>query len=116
MILNRIILPEIKSFLKNVLLLLEANYADENIDADQMASELALSKAQLYRKIKALTGFTPHGLIKDYRLKQARQLISEGEHSISDIIFMTGFNNRTYFYRSYKELFGETPGEFNKMA
>ncbi|WP_185957591.1 hybrid sensor histidine kinase/response regulator transcription factor [Saccharicrinis carchari] len=105
-----------KELLKKCVAFVEANYADENIDADKMASDLAMSKAQLYRKVKALTGFTPHGLIKDYRLKQARQLISEGKHSISDIIFMTGFNNRTYFYRSYKELFGETPSKFNKMV
>ncbi|MFW5707089.1 MAG: hybrid sensor histidine kinase/response regulator transcription factor, partial [Bacteroidota bacterium] len=93
---------------------IEAHYADESIDADQMADHLALSKAQLYRKIKALTGLTPHGLIKNYRLKKARQLIAEGNYPVSDIIFMTGFNNRTYFYRSYKEAFGETPSEINK--
>lgn len=103
-----------KELLKKCIAFVEKNYTNENIDADQMASDLALSKAQLYRKIKALTGFTPHSLIKNYRLKQARKIISEGKHSISDIIYMTGFNNRTYFYRSYKELFGETPGELNK--
>ncbi|MDY0077601.1 MAG: two-component regulator propeller domain-containing protein [Bacteroidales bacterium] len=103
-----------KALLKKCIAFVEANYTNENIDADQMASALALSKAQLYRKIKALTGFTPHSLIKNYRLKQARQMISEGKYSISDIIYMTGFNNRTYFYRSYKELFGETPGELSK--
>ncbi|MFO7977422.1 MAG: two-component regulator propeller domain-containing protein [Bacteroidales bacterium] len=90
------------------------NYPDENLDAERLASYLALSKAQLYRKIKALTGLTPHGLIKNFRLKKARQMLSDGKHSITDIIFLTGFNNRTYFYRSYKEVFGETPGELNK--
>lgn len=103
-----------KELLKKCIAFVEANYTNENIDADQMASDLALSKAQLYRKIKALTGFTPHSLIKNYRLKRARQMISEGKYSVSDIIYMTGFNNRTYFYRSYKELFGETPGELSK--
>jgi len=104
-----------KELLQKCIAFVEANYANENIDADKMASDLALSKAQLYRKIKALTGFTPHGLIKNYRLKQARQMILEGKHSITDVIYMTGFNNRTYFYRSFKELFGETPSELNKM-
>jgi signal transduction histidine kinase/DNA-binding response OmpR family regulator/ligand-binding sensor domain-containing protein len=93
---------------------IEKNHADENLDADHLGSHLALSKAQLYRKVKALTGLTPHGLIKNFRLKKARQMIADGQYSISDIIFMTGFNNRTYFYRSYKEVFGETPGELNK--
>jgi AraC-like DNA-binding protein len=103
-----------KELLEKCLAFVEKNYARENIDADIMASHLALSKAQLYRKVKALTGLTPHGLIKNYRLKQARKMIAEKEYSVSDIIFMTGFNNRTYFYRSYKEAFGETPGEIVK--
>jgi len=41
-------------------------------------------------------------------------MIAEDKYSISDIIYMTGFSNRTYFYRSYKEVFGETPGVLNK--
>jgi DNA-binding response OmpR family regulator len=103
-----------KELLEKCIAFIDNNYANENIDADQLASHLAMSKAQLYRKTKALTGLTPHGLIKNFRLKKARQMIAEGEYAISDIIFMTGFNNRTYFYRSYKEVFGETPGELNK--
>ena len=106
--------PRDNQLLEKCLDYIYKNYSDENAGGDQMASHLALSKAQLYRKIKALTGLTPHGLMKNYRLKKARQLLSEGKYSISDIIFMTGFNNRTYFYRSYKEVFGETPGDFFK--
>jgi AraC-like DNA-binding protein len=93
---------------------IEKNYGEENLDAENLASYLALSKAQLYRKIKALTGLTPHGLIKNFRLKKARQMIAEGKYSVTEIIYMTGFNNRTYFYRSYKEMFGETPGDLGK--
>ena len=104
-----------KELLERCIAYIEKNHADENLDADHLASFLAMSKAQLYRKIKALTGLTPHGLIKNFRLKKARQMIAEGKYSISDIIIMTGFNNRTYFYRSYKEAFGETPGEINKV-
>ncbi len=103
-----------KELMEKCIEFINLHYADENIDADQLASHLAMSKAQLYRKIKALTGLTPHGLIKNFRLKMARQLIAQGDHPISDIVFLTGFNNRTYFYRSYKEAFGETPGEINK--
>ncbi|MFW5706479.1 MAG: response regulator, partial [Bacteroidota bacterium] len=103
-----------KELLERCVEFIEQNFSNENIDADLLASHLAMSKAQLYRKIKALTGLTPHGLIKNFRIKKARQLIAEGEHSITDIIYMTGFNNRTYFYRSYKEIFGETPGDIHK--
>jgi signal transduction histidine kinase/ligand-binding sensor domain-containing protein/DNA-binding response OmpR family regulator len=102
--------------LKKAFSFVESNYHLENLNADQLADHLAMSKAQLYRKIKAITGVTPHGLIKNYRLNKAREMIAEGKFCISDIIYMTGFNNRTYFYRSYRELFGETPGEITKRA
>jgi DNA-binding response OmpR family regulator/two-component sensor histidine kinase len=95
---------------------LKDNYFSEQLNADQLADQLALSKAQLYRKIKAITGLTPHGLIKNYRLNKAREMIIEGKYNITDIVFMVGFNNRTYFYRSFRELFGEAPGELNKTA
>ncbi|TVQ84078.1 MAG: hybrid sensor histidine kinase/response regulator [Bacteroidetes bacterium] len=104
-----------KELLDKCVAFIEKNYGNENLDADILSDYLALSKAQLYRKIKALTGLTPHALIKNFRLKKARQMIAEGEYSVSDIIYMTGFNNRTYFYRSYKEIFGETPGELSKI-
>jgi signal transduction histidine kinase/ligand-binding sensor domain-containing protein/DNA-binding response OmpR family regulator len=106
--------PGDQKLLEKCIALIGENYSNEDLDATLMASELALSKAQLYRKIKALTGLTPHSLIKNFRLKKARELIAEGEYSVSEIIYMTGFNNRTYFYRSFKETFGETPGEMNK--
>jgi signal transduction histidine kinase/CheY-like chemotaxis protein/ligand-binding sensor domain-containing protein/AraC-like DNA-binding protein len=92
------------------------HYFKDGLNADQLADHLALSKAQLYRKIKAITGLTPHGLIKKYRLSKAREMIKDGKYNISDIVFMTGFNNRAYFYRSYREQFGETPGEMNKSS
>ncbi len=106
--------PRDRKLLEKCVGYIEANCYDENLDADKLASHLAFSKPQLYRKIKALTGLTPHGLIKNFRLKKARQMIAEDKYAISDIIYMTGFKNRTYFYRSYKEVFGETPGVLNK--
>ncbi len=107
--------PRDKQTLEKCVSYIEANCEDENLDADKLADHLAFSKPQLYRKIKALTGLTPHGLIKNFRLKKAKQMIEEDKYTISDIIYMTGFKNRTYFYRSYKETFGITPGQVNKV-
>lgn len=103
-----------RNLLQKALSYIENNFHRDNLNADMMADHLAMSKAQLYRKIKALTGITPHGLIKNFRLNAARKMILIGKHTITDIIFMTGFNNRTYFYRSYRDYFAETPGEISK--
>ncbi len=94
-------------------------FVDDNLDktelnADLLADQLAMSKTQLYRKIKAVTGFTPHGFIRNFRLKKAASLLLESSYTVSEIIYETGFNNRTYFYRCFKELYGESPTDYKK--
>lgn len=71
-----------------------------------------MSKTQLYRKIKALTGLTPHGLIKYLRLKKAANELKQSKKTVSEVFYETGFNNRSYFYRSFKEAFGVPPGDY----
>lgn len=77
-----------------------------------MASEVAMSKASLYKKVKAITGLTPHGLIKQFRLKKAAHLLTNSELSISEIIDETGFNSRSYFYKSFHEMFHCQPKDY----
>jgi len=92
-----------------------ANHLDKTeLNADMLADQLAMSKTQLYRKIKAVTGFTPHGFIRNFRLKKAASLLIESSFTVSEIIDETGFNNRTYFYRCFKELYGESPTDYRK--
>jgi len=101
-------------FLSKMQSFVEKNLDQTDLDANQMAKELAMSKTQLYRKVKAVTGFTPHGFIKHYRLKKAGNLLKETSLSVTEVIYETGFNNRTYFYRSFKEVFGTSPGNYSK--
>lgn len=102
------------AFLETLRSYLEAHLDQVDLDADCLADQLAMSKAQLYRKIKAISGFTPHGYIRYYRLNKAVQLLLESSLTVSEIIFETGFNNRTYFYRCFKETYGITPKEYVK--
>jgi len=104
--------PKDKQLLSGLSCFIEENIEDSSLNADHLASHLAMSKTQLYRKIKALTDFTPHGLIKHIRLKKAAALLQEDEKTVSEVFYETGFNNRTYFYRSFKEAYGVTPGEY----
>jgi DNA-binding response OmpR family regulator len=94
---------------------IEDNLEDSLLDADHLSEHLVMSKTQLYRKIKALTGYTPHGLIKHVRMKNAALLLQGGEKTVLEVFYETGFNNRTYFYRSFKDAFGVTPGEYGKL-
>ncbi len=95
---------------------IDKNIDNEELDANELAGHLNMSKTQLYRKIKALTGFTPHGLIKNYRLKKAVELLRTSSLTVSEIIYETGFKNRTYFYRSFKEMYGTSPMDYVKKG
>lgn len=102
-------------FLEMLQSFVDSNIHNFDLDADRLASHLAMSKTQLYRKVKAVTGYTPHGFIKNYRLKKAANLILESNLTVSEIIYEMGFNNRTYFYKSFKELFGVKPSDYVKQ-
>jgi signal transduction histidine kinase/ligand-binding sensor domain-containing protein/DNA-binding response OmpR family regulator len=100
--------------MNNLQKFIERNIDNEEIGATALAAELYISKTQLYRKVKALTGFTPHGLIKNLRLKKAAEMLCNTDLTVSEIIYETGFKNRTYFYRSFKELYGDSPLDYSR--
>ena len=91
---------------------IEEKMLDSALNADHLSDHMAMSKTQLYRKIKALTGLTPHGLIKYLRLKKATTELKQGEKTVSEVFYETGFNSRSYFYKTFKEAFGVSPGDY----
>jgi len=78
---------------------------EPEFNADIIAEEVGMSKASLYKKVKTITSLTPHGLIKQYRLKKAADLLRNSDLSVSEVIYETGFNSRSYFYKSFNEMF-----------
>lgn len=106
--------PVDQTLLTGLIDFIEENIQDNNLSADQLSSHIAMSKTQLYRKIKALTGLTPHGLINYLRLKKAAMELKHSEKTVSEVFYETGFNNRSYFYRSFKKAFGVPPGDYGK--
>ncbi|MDF1572953.1 MAG: two-component regulator propeller domain-containing protein [Bacteroidales bacterium] len=95
---------------------IEENIEDSNLNADILAGHIAMSKTQLYRKIKALTGLTPHGLINNLRLKKAAAALLNSEKTVSEIYYETGFNSRSYFYQTFKESYGVSPGDYKEVV
>jgi signal transduction histidine kinase/ligand-binding sensor domain-containing protein/DNA-binding response OmpR family regulator len=90
---------------------------DENISAldwniDVMASALMLSRTQLYRKIKAISGLAPVEYVRNYRLKKSAQLILEGRLNFTEIAYNTGFNSASYFIKCFRDYFNKTPSEY----
>jgi YesN/AraC family two-component response regulator len=90
--------------------------SNSELGADHLESYMGMSKTSLYKKIKSLTGLSPHLLINQYRLKRAAYLLKNREMNVSEVIYETGFNSRSYFYRSFNELFHCSPKDYSKIA
>ena len=78
-----------------------------------MAKEVHLSKMQLYRKLKSLTGQSPTLFVRSYRLQKAKELLQTSELNISEIAYSVGFTDPAYFSRAFKEKFGVPPSSFH---
>ncbi|MCF2505553.1 response regulator [Dyadobacter sp. CY107] len=91
----------------------EANMEDVLFSVEKMAGEMNLSRTQLLRKLKALTGLAPNDFIRDLRLQKAAEMIRQKADTITQIGYAVGFNDQSYFSKSFKKEFGETPTEFS---
>lgn len=76
---------------------------------DSLAAKMGLERTQFYRKIKAITNYSPVELIRSLRLKKARAMVTGSEKSISEICYEVGFSTPAYFTKCYREAYGETP-------
>ena len=86
------------------------NMGDSDFTVERLGEELGLSRVQLYRKVKALTGQTPVDLLKKARLERARLLVEKTDKSISEIAYEVGFTAPSYFNKCFKDEFGVSPG------
>jgi YesN/AraC family two-component response regulator len=101
-----------KQFLKHTIEIIEQHLEREDLDAAFIERELAMSKAQFYRKLKALSGMTPGELIKNIRLEKAASLLQSSELTVSEIFYKTGFNNQSHFFREFKKKYSASPSDF----
>ena len=103
-----------KSFVDRFRGLIEENLTDSELSVEELGSKMGLSRVQLYRKIKALTNYSPNELVRIARLKKAASLLASSEKTISEITYEVGFTSPSYFTKCYKEYFGESPTDFLK--
>ena len=96
-------------FYSRFLALVDKEMGNPDLNVDWLASEMGLGRSQFYRKIKAITNYSPVELLRNLRLKKARHLLSTTDRSISEIAYEVGFSTPAYFSKCYREAFGETP-------
>ncbi len=98
-------------FYRRFLEIFTAEISNSDLSVDALASKMGLERTQFYRKIKALTNFSPVELMRNLRLKHARHLLKTSDRSVSEIAYDCGFSTPAYFTRCYREAFDETPSE-----
>ncbi len=108
----RIINPSQEKFLNMLMDLTEQVWNDENFDVEKFSRKIGLSKAQLYRKLTSLTGYSPNEFIKKYRLNKALKFIETKQGNISEIAYETGFINPSYFSKCFQSRFGILPSKY----
>ncbi|MCL4161534.1 UNVERIFIED_CONTAM: hypothetical protein GTU68_029925, partial [Idotea baltica] len=102
------------SFLARFHQALETNIEEEDFGIPEMCNELAMSRAQLHRKIKALTGLSTSHYMRAIRLQKAKLLLESTDLNISEVAYRVGFRDPKYFSRTYSETFGFAPTETPK--
>ena len=102
------------AFISRFKQMVEERLADSHLSVEDLAAGMGLSRVQLYRKVKALTGSTPVDLLRKARLSQAQRLLQESDLTVSEIAYQVGFASPSYFTKCYKDEFGIVPGEARK--
>lgn len=101
-----------ETFLESLNEAIEQNMFHTDLDSEMLARLVTMSRATLYRKIKAISNLTPNELIHITRLKKAAELLASGSHKIYEIIDIVGYNSQSSFTRGFVKQFGMTPTEY----
>ena len=101
-------------FIQKVQKIVAENYTDEHFALPQLCEAVSMSRSQLYRKIKALTGISPSAFIRTYRLQQAKLLLETEDLTVSEVAWKVGFKDRAHFSKAFQEKFGFWPSEKSK--
>ncbi len=102
------------TFIQSVRAILIANLDNENFDISNLCKEMGMSRAQLYRKFKALTDQPVGNLLRSMRLQKAKDLLQSTDLQIAEVAYQVGFKDPAYFTRSFKQEFGKNPTNFRK--
>uniref|UniRef100_UPI001CF3D476 ATP-binding protein n=1 Tax=Hymenobacter terricola TaxID=2819236 RepID=UPI001CF3D476 len=105
-----------EAFLARVRQAVEQALDDETLDVETLARTLALSRTQLHRKLKALTGQAPGDLIRLVRLTRAHALLASGTATVAEVAYQVGYGNPANFSTSFSRHFGYAPSEIRRRA
>ncbi|MEN8251116.1 MAG: helix-turn-helix domain-containing protein [Bacteroidota bacterium] len=98
-------------FLQKAVSIVEAQLGNERFGVSELARELGMSRSNLHRWVKSVTGKSASQFIREIRLKKAFELLKDTSYTVSEVAFQVGFGSSTYFSKCFHEYYGYTPGE-----
>ena len=103
-----------EALLNHIVEIMEENIADSEFNVNKMCEMVHLSHMHFIRKVKQLTGKKPIDLLKSYRLKRAKDLLTKQKANVSEIAYMVGYDLPNSFSRAFKKEFGLSPTEYQE--
>ena len=100
------------TLMEKIMKCVNENLSNPDFDVEMMTKEVGISRAQLHRKMKEMTGISTSEFIRNLRLEQAARLIREKKINITQVAYSVGFNNQAHFSTVFKKHFGVTPTEY----
>ncbi|MDP3913828.1 MAG: two-component regulator propeller domain-containing protein [Bacteroidota bacterium] len=101
-------------FINRVIDFIRSNISDESLSNERIEAHFKTSKMQLYRKLKAVAGWSVNGLIREVRITEAKKLLKNPEFNISEIAYQLGFSDPLYFSKYFKKEIGVAPVQYRK--
>ncbi len=106
--------PLDRKFIDRLKAAIEKHLSESDVKVDDIGSDIGLSRVQLYRKLKAITGLSPAELLRQMRLQKAHDLIMHSDQPISTIAYDTGFSSPGYFSKCFRDEYGVSPSDMRK--
>jgi YesN/AraC family two-component response regulator len=101
-----------KGFLDDFFAIIETRMDDPDLKLEQVARNLNMSMAQLFRKSQSIAASTPHELIRMFRMKEASELLKQGNLNVTQVMYQVGMKNLSHFAKSFKAYYGVNPAEY----
>lgn len=100
------------TFYRNFVAMVDRDMGDAELSVEEMASRMGMSRVQFYRKLKALTNYSPADLLRLFRLRRAKELLmADDEITVAEVAYKVGYSSPSYFAKCFKDQFGELPSE-----
>lgn len=103
-----------EKFINNLQEFINKHLSDSELSIEMLSGELGLSRAQLFRKVKAKLGVSPVDLIRQIRMQKAQQMFKRTDLSVSEVAYSVGFSSSSYFSKCYKDYFGVAPKQLRQ--